>query len=126
MISQYLENRVLGKIFRREDFEVPAVYISLHKSAPGDDGAGEINGGNYRRRAAEFGPVTLGTARNTRVLEWDQLPAGEIRHVGFWDAARAGHFLWGASLGHRAALSAGDAFRIGIGDIIISFGEGEP
>ena len=71
-----------------------AVFVSLHDSTPGDNGAGEISGGApaYARKAITWNPAAVGSldSSNAPVLD---VPAGKtVSFVGFWSAESEGVF----------------------------------
>lgn len=59
----------------------------------------------------------MATAKNTNQINFQAAPSGAVgetmSHIGFWDAATSGNFLWGASItGSPGALALGDVLYI--------------
>lgn len=119
-ISNYLENKILDKVYRNVDFTVSAVYVSLHTSDPGETGANEVSGGGYARQSATFTTASNGATENSSTIEFTNMPATTVTHVGIWDAASAGNFLWGGALTSSKNVNAGDTFRIPAGDLDVT------
>lgn len=119
-ISDYLENKILDKIFRNTDFSVTAAYISLHTADPGETGINEVTGGSYARQSASFNVAASGATANSGVVDFISMPAVTVTHIGLWDAATGGNFLWGGALAASKTTNSGDTFRIPAGDIDIS------
>ena len=117
MISSYLKAKLLAKVLRREEFNVPAVYVSLHTGDPGEDGINEIDG--IPRMAAAFSHVFQGETTNVTNLEWSDMPSTGITHIGLWDTVKGGHFLWGGPLAVLKQARKGDMFRIPAGELRI-------
>jgi hypothetical protein len=120
-ISDYLENKILDKVMRNVDFTVTAVYAKLHIGDPGE--AGTANpAGETTRKAITFGSAASGgLISNTALFEWVGVSTTEtITHVSLWDASTAGNCLWSGPLAASKALTAGDTFRIPVGDLDIS------
>ena len=118
-ISAYLENKILDKVLRNTDFSVSAVYVSLHDDDPGETGANEASGASYARQAVTFAAASDGTSTSDTVVEFSDMPAGTWTHVGLWDAASGGNFLWGGPLTEPKATNEGDVFRIPAGSLTV-------
>ena len=98
-----------------------AVYAKLHLGDPG--AAGTSNAAvETTRQAATFGSAAAaGAISNTVALEWIGVSTTEVySHVSFWTASTAGTFLGSDDLSSTAAVTAGDTFRIPIGDLDIT------
>jgi hypothetical protein len=97
------------------------VYVSLHTADPGETGASEVTGGSYGRQGPEtFSAAAAGASDNDTQIDFTNMPAATVTHVGLWDASTAGNFLWGGSLTTSKSLNAGDTFRIAAGDLDVS------
>jgi hypothetical protein len=98
-----------------------AYYAKLHLGDPG--AAGTSNpAANTTRQAVTFGSAaSAGAISNTAVVEWTSVPNTETySHVSFWTASSAGTFLGSDDLSSTAAVTAGDTFRIPVGDLDIT------
>lgn len=118
-IADWLELKLLDKVFNNTDFTVTTPYVSLHDGDPGEDGSNEITAGDnsYARQAASFGAAASGAVSTDAALEWTDMPAVTVSHVGVWDAATDGNFLWGGALAASKATNAGDTFSIASGSL---------
>ena len=111
-------NAILNKILRNTNFNHPAaVYVSLHTGNPGENGANEVTGGSYARKAVTFGAVSNKATSNTAAIEFPGMPAATLTHVGLWDASSGGAFWWGGALATSKAVGAGDKFIIPVGEL---------
>ncbi len=119
-ISNYLENKILDKVFKDTTFSVSACWVSLHTSDCGETGANECTGGSYGRKSATFDSAASGATANSGNLTWTNMPAGDVQYVGVWDAETTGNFLWGGALTVPKTLNAGDTFQINTGDLDIT------
>lgn len=119
-ISNYLENKILDKVYRNTDFTVTTAYVSLHTADPGETGADEAAGGSYARQSATFDVAASGATANSGTISFTSMPAATITHVGVWDAASTGNFLWGGALGQSKTTNSGDTFQIAAGDLDVT------
>jgi hypothetical protein len=119
-ISNYLEVKILDKVFNNTDFTVTTPYVSLHTADPGETGASEATGGSYARQSASFGAAASGAIANDAAISFTAMPAATITHVGVWDASTAGNFLWGGALAASKTTNSGDTFTIPTGDLDVT------
>ena len=123
-ISNQWENEVLDHVFNNS--AAPAVttpWVSLHTGDPGETGANEVTGGSYARKAGSFGAAAAGAVSNTAQIEYTNMPAATITHVGIWSSSTAtasSAFIWGGSLTTNKTVGAGDTFRLAIGDLDVT------
>lgn len=98
-----------------------AVYAKLHIGDPG--AAGTSNpAAETTRQAVTFGSAAAsGAISNTSVVEWTNVSTTETySHLSFWTASTAGTFLGSDDLSSTAAVTAGDTFRVPVGDLDVS------
>lgn len=121
-ISDYLEKKILDKVFRNTDFTVTNPYCSLHTADPGETGASEVTGGSYARQLMEMDAAhaTNGTTQNTNTEDFTLMPAVTVTHVAFWDASSAGNCLWSGALSASKVVNSGDTFRIVAGALVVT------
>jgi hypothetical protein len=123
-ISNYLEAAILDAVFNSAALDVAAVYISLHTGDPGETGANEVTGGTYARQdaTAAFANASGGTCTTNVDIDWavNTMPDVTITHLGVWDAATAGNFLWGGALAAPRDLAANDPVHLAAGDLDIT------
>ncbi len=107
-LSNYLENKILDKVFRNVDFTVATPYVSLHTADPGETGANEVTGGSYSRKSATFSAASNGNTKNTNNITFTSMPATTVVGVGIWDASSGGNCLWTGWLGGASKAFAVD------------------
>lgn len=98
-----------------------AVYAKLHLGDPGS--AGTSNAAVETTRAlVTFGDAAASAAiSNTAAIEWTNVSTSETySHVSFWTASSGGTFLGRDDLSSTAAMTAGQTFRIPIGDLDVT------
>lgn len=116
--SDAVANEWLDALARNDSYANAAVWVQLHLGDPG--AAGTSNpAAETDRVQATFGSVASGRAiSNTAVIEWLAVAATETySHVSLWSASTAGTFLGRDDLSSTAPVTAGDTFRIPIGDL---------
>jgi len=123
-ISNTWENEILDHIFNNAAAPAVAVpYVSLHDGDPGETGANEITGGSYARQSGGFGNAAAGAVANTATIDFTDMPAVTVTHVGIWSSSTAtasANFVWGGALTASKAANAGDTFRIATGDLDVT------
>lgn len=121
-IAEGERNKMLDALTGRGAYSAnAAVYVKLHTGDPGV--AGTTNAAaNTTRQAATFGSAAAtGTISNTAAIEWTNVSNTEVySHISLWTASSAGTFLGSDDLSATASVTAGDTFRIPIGDLDIS------
>lgn len=126
-LSDYLEPALLNLTLRGVAFTaVAAPYVSLHSASPADTGAAElVPGANaYVRKAATFAaPVATGdggwACSLSAQLQWTNMPAATVSHVGIWDALTAGNLLYAGALINAETVPAAATYTINAGDITV-------
>ena len=119
-MSTHLANKVLDAIFNGDTVNYTDVYISLHSADPGDTGASEISGGSYARAATDSTFWTLAAGKLVDLdtaIEFSDMPGDTVTHIGLWDAATGGNFLWGGTLTESKTVPAGETLRFKATDI---------
>ena len=132
-MSNYLEGKLRGYVFRGEAFTQPAtLYIALSTADPTEDASGltEPSGGAYARAS-----VTSNTTNWTAVSSTDGLTDngvdisfiqatgnwGTISHVAVMDALTSGNMLFYGALTAAKTVNTGDTFKFATGDLDIEF-----
>ena len=116
--TQDTAQKILAKILKNTDFTHPtAWHVSLHTADPGNTGASECTGGSYARQSATFGTISGKAVSNSGALEFTGMPACTVTHVGIWSLASGGAFWWGGAATASKTLTAGDTYRIPVGDL---------
>jgi hypothetical protein len=121
-ISEGERNKMLDAWAGRTTYTAnAAVYVQLHLGDPGAAGTSNV-AANTTRQAATFGSAAAtGAISNTVAIEWTSVPNTETyTHVSCWTASSNGTFLGSDDLSSSAAMTAGDTFRIPVGDLDIA------
>lgn len=122
--SDYLEGKLLDHVLQggAMPYTAPAsLFVGLHTGDPGDDGVGlELSGMSYIRKAVTFTPSDPGPVANVSLLNWTNLPAGNIAWIVVHDAETGGNALFLGALLEPRGLNAGDTFSINPGSLDIS------
>lgn len=120
-IGNFLENELLDAALANGTYVTTNVYVSLHTADPGETGTSEVTGGSYGRQGPEsFSAAAAGASANSTQIDFTSMPAVTVTHVGLWDAATGGNFLWGGALDTSRTLNSGDTFRIAVGDLDVT------
>jgi hypothetical protein len=120
-IAEGERNKMLDAFARNVSYANAAVWVKLHIGDPG--AAGTTNAAaNTTRQQATFGSAAAtGAISNTVAVEWTSVPNTETySHVSLWTASSAGTFLGSDDLSSPAAMTAGDTFRIAVGELDIA------
>lgn len=120
--SDAVANAFLDAFARNVSYANPAVWVKLHLGDPGSAGTSNAAAETTRKQGT-FGSAASGRAiSNTVAVEWTNVSTTETyTHVSFWDASTGGTFLGRDDLSSSAAVTAGDTFRIPIGDLDLTF-----
>lgn len=98
-----------------------AVWVQLHTGTAGTAGTANLAGDTRRIEASYTDAAANGTITNTNSLEWTNVASTEtLSDVSLWTSSSAGTFLGEDTLSSPAAVTAGDTFRIAIGDLDLS------
>lgn len=97
------------------------VWVKLHLGDPGSAGTSNAAAETTRKQVT-FGSAAASRAiSNTAAVEWTNVSTTETyTHVSLWTDVSAGTFLGRDDLSSSAAVTAGDTFRIPIGDLDLS------
>jgi len=116
--SDTVANEWLDALARNDSYANAAVWVQLHTGDPGSAGTANVAGETDRVQAT-FGSAASGRAiSNTAVIEWLAVSNTETyTWVSLWSASTSGTFLGRDDLSSSAAVTAGDTFRIPIGDL---------
>jgi len=105
-LGTYGANKILDHVTGRDEWTMPTVYVSIHSGNPGNNGANEHSYSGYVRKqpATGWNAASNGVpATNDGDITFDEVPAGGITvtHIGIWDAATSGNFIFGFSIPTR-------------------------
>jgi hypothetical protein len=121
-IAEGERNKMLDAYVGRTTYTAQAAYyVKLHLGDPGAAGSNNA-AANTTRQAVTFGNAAAsGAISNTAAVEWTNVSNSETyTHVSFWTASSGGTFLGSDDLSSSAAVTAGDTFRLPIGDLDIT------
>lgn len=116
--SDAVANGWLDALARGVVYDNDEVWVKLHLGDPGSAGTSNPAAETTRKQVT-FGAAASGRAiSNTAAVEWTNVSTTETySHVSLWSASTAGTFLGRDDLSSSAAVTAGDTFRIPIGDL---------
>jgi hypothetical protein len=116
--AETVRNSWLDAFARNVSYANAAVWIKLHIGDPGAAGATNPAANTTRVQVTFGSGATGGAISNTAAVEWTSVPNTETySHISVWTASTAGTFLGSDDLSSTAAVTAGDTFRIPIGDL---------
>lgn len=121
-IAEGERNKMLDAYTGRGSYSAnAAVYVKLHLGDPGADGTGNP-AAETTRQAATFGSAAAaGAISNTAAIEWTNVSNTEdYTWISLWTASSGGTYLGKDDLSATASVTAGDTFRIPIGDLDIT------
>ena len=116
--SDLVANCWLDAVCRATTYSEAGVYVPAPPRRPGQAGTSNP-AANTTRQQATFGSAATGRAiSNTAAIEWSAVSNTETyTWISLWDASTSGNFLGRDDLSTSAAVTAGDTFRIPIGDL---------
>lgn len=116
--SAAVRNSWLDALARGVAYDNDEVWVKLHLGDPGAAGTSNPAAETTRQQATFGAGASGGAISNTVAIEWTNVSTTETyTHVSFWSASTAGTFLGSDDLSSSAAVTAGDTFRIPIGDL---------
>lgn len=113
-MTNFLKDKVLNKIFNGTDFTITGTELSLHTADPTDTGTNEVTGGSYTRQSLSWGTALNGEITTDLDVEFSNMPAATITHVGIWDGT---DFLWYGALPANIQVLDGQTVRISANDL---------
>src|SRR5690606_32785323 len=96
-------------------------WIQLHTGDPGAAGTNNV-AGNSTRKQINLAPTSGGRISNDADIFWstEEVNTSEhYTHFSLWSASTGGTFLWSGTIDANA-VTAGDEFEIGSGDLTIA------
>lgn len=120
-LSTYIGNKIIDAIVNATTLTgITTPYVSLHTADPGLTGANEVSGGSYVRKSASFEAAASKASQTDALIEFANMPSCTVTHIGLWDAASNGNFLWGGTNTGTQSVAAGNTFRLQTGSLDIS------
>lgn len=116
--SDTVANAWLDALCRNVSYANAAVWVKLHTGDPGSAGANNAAAETTRQQATFGAGAASRAITNTVAVEWTTVSNTETyTWISLWTASTAGTFLGRDDLSSSAAVTAGDTFRIPIGDL---------
>lgn len=113
-----VRNAWLDAFARNVSYANSAVWVKLHTGDPGAAGTSNAAAETTRKQATFGDAAASGAITNTVAVEWTNVSTSETyTHISLWTASTAGTFLGSDDLSSSAAVTAGDTFRIPVGDL---------
>ena len=103
-LSAYSRDMLLDYLLNTESVTRPTSwYVSLHTGDPGTTGANEVaaQDDDYVRQAVDMGAASSGTSVSEDSQTWtaaSDATTYTVTHIGIWDSASGGEFLFGGAL----------------------------
>jgi len=108
----------LDAFARNVSYANAAVWVKLHIGDPGAAGTANPAAETTRKQGTFGSAASGGVISNTAAVEWTLVSTTETyTHISLWTASTAGTFLGSDQLSSSAAVTAGDTFRLPIGDL---------
>lgn len=120
-LAEATANAILNALCKSAAWTEPeAVWVQLHTGDPGAAGTSNAATETTRKQATFGTDADGGATSNTAALEWTDVAGSETyTHYSAWDASTSGNFLFSGTVTANA-VTAGDTFRIAVGDLDVS------
>ena len=123
--SDYLEVALLDAVLRNTSYTSPTtVYVGLHTGSPGDadDGANELSGNGYVRKAATFAAASGGSISTNAAVNFDAATGnwGTVSHLSIYDNSTGGNLLFHGALTTSKTIETGDTLSIASGSLTVT------
>lgn len=116
--SDAVANSWLDALCRNTSYANATVYVQLHTGDPGSAGTANVAANTTRQQATFGAGAASRTISNTVAIEWTSVSNTETYSwISLWSASTNGTFLGRDDLSSTASVTAGDTFRIPIGDL---------
>lgn len=116
--AEATRNAMLDAFARNVSYSNAAVWVKLHTGDPGAAGTSNAAANTTRQQATFGNAASSGAISNTVAVEWTSVSTTETySHISLWTASSGGTFLGSDDLSSTAAVTAGDTFRIPVGDL---------
>jgi hypothetical protein len=112
-------NKMLDAVTGKTTYTASAGFFAkLHLGDPGAAGTSNPATETTRQSITVGSAASSGAISNTAAVEWTNVSTSETyTHISLWTASSGGTFLGSDDLSSSAAVTAGDTFRIPIGDL---------
>lgn len=111
-------NAVLNHMLGGKPYTLPGtIFLSLHENDPVELGAYELSGNGYTRQPIVWGVPKDGSLKNAIDVDFADLPAAIVTHVGIWDKQTKGNLLWSGLLLRAETIAIGNTLRFRAGEV---------
>jgi len=123
MKTNYLANKILEHITGKTTYTKPTnTFAGLFTADPTSAGitsGKEVSGGGYTREQVAWSTAASGLIENTALIEFDNMPASEIKYWGIFDAVSGGNLLEYYAIEVPYKVPAGEDVTIDAGNLIL-------
>lgn len=120
-LHEDVRDAMLDAFARNVAYQNAAVWVKLHIGDPGAAGTSNAATETTRKQVTFGSAASGGAISNTAAVEWTNVSTTETySHISLWTASSGGTFLGSDDLSSTAPVTAGDTFRIPIGDLDIT------
>lgn len=96
-----------------------SVFVQLHTGDPGTAGTANVAANNTRKQIT-FAAASAGSCASSNAPSWTSVPASETyAYVSLWSALTAGSCRWSGPLNAPQAVTAGDTYTLGSGQVTV-------
>jgi hypothetical protein len=119
--AEGVRNDWLNALCRNASYANTEVWVKLHIGDPGTAGTSNAAAETTRKQVTFGTAAATGSIENTAALEWTSVSTTETyTWISLWSASTGGTFLGRDDLSTSAGMTAGDTFRIPVGDLDLS------
>jgi hypothetical protein len=113
---------ILNAYFNATNITAPtAIWVQLHTGDPGSAGTSNVATNTTRKDiTAVFSAASGATVTSDTLVSWTSVAGSEdYTHWSMWSASSNGTFYWSGTVTANA-VTAGDTFNVGVGDIDVA------
>lgn len=122
MKTTYLRNKILEHITGKTTFTKPTnTFLGLLKSDPTLAGSqtDEVSGGSYARQQVAWGNADGGMIKSGSLIEFENMPAVEIKYWAVFDASTNGNMLYYYPIAIPLKIAAAQDLTINADNLIL-------
>jgi len=116
--SPELKDLIMNALAGGAAFQIPAMYLRLHKGAPGASGTGNL-ASNATRMITTWSPSSGGMIALAAPLVWTATHSEVISHWSLWNHLTAGVWLHSDAFHAAKSVTAGDEIYVPAGSITL-------
>lgn len=122
MKTTYLRDKILEHVTGKATYTRPSsTYLGLLKSDPTVDGiqTDEVSGGSYARQQVNWQNADTGHIKSNSLIEFENMPAVEVKYWGVFDASTAGNLLYYFPIAIPLKVASGQDLTIDSDNLIL-------